>query len=876
MAERLNSKIYVNGGYLDDNISVANIPELLAKESSNSFFLGQSIHMSEAFLSANEIPYPVDFWSVPSGENIKWEIKSIPTIESDEDFSKFKEFINDFNEIAGYYPLSNGFEILVNGINYSYSLNENSEIVWNEKINDIEKIIDGASESFDTLKEIEDWINQHGNNVIQGPQGAQGFQGEKGADGERGFQGNQGPQGAMGKDGTSVTILGTFNSESELPLEDNKNGDGYIINGDLFVWGGSEWNNVGKIQGPQGEKGADGERGFQGFQGNQGSQGADGERGYQGFQGYQGPQGADGERGYQGFQGEKGADGERGFQGFQGYQGPQGADGERGFQGFQGEKGADGERGFQGFQGEKGADGERGFQGFQGERGFQGPQGAMGKDGTSVTILGTFNSESELPLEDNKNGDGYIINGDLFVWSGSEWNNVGKIQGPQGEKGADGERGYQGPQGAKGVAGPQGEKGADGVAGERGYQGYQGAKGDSSIYENGTGISIIDNKVNVLIETGDTENRNYLIVNENNELSVESIGLDDAVTTEEIVVNGGSWADEVNAVYGDKIPVGTSWQDFLKNMLCVEKFADAITTSTAFTVSCGNLTPGIDKSGTVEVGTKVTLGEINANQTTAKQSLTAKTFTYGYKLGESGSHNSSTTYTETLTPIKVESNDALKVVFSKFVNNISGGTELEVINANGSVDSIEMYVMEGSNSISVFQTGDTYTSSSAVTAGTIYVATNLKNYYKSDKVTPNTYIPTFAEKTLTASAKTTYSVTGAHKYYIGDIYDYSDDYWNANRSEVIREFALKDWATGNTITVPYTFKEMAKQQTVVVPSVYNEVSGKDINNGPVTFNFIKEINFHNSQGYVSSFKVFVAPAIDGLGADSYITITISK
>jgi hypothetical protein len=165
------------------------------------------------------------------------------------------------------------------------------------------------------------------------------------------------------------------------------------------------------------------------------------------------------------------------------------------------------------------------------------------------------------------------------------------------------------------------------------------------------------------------------------------------------------------------------------------------------------------------------------------------------------------------------------------------------------IESKEMYVMEGPNSISVFQTGDTYTSSSAVTAGTIYVATNLKNYYKSDKVTLNTYIPTFAEKTLTASAKTSYSVTGAHKYYIGDIYEYSDTYWNTNRSETIRNFELKNWATDSTITVPYTFKEGAKQQTVVVPSVYNEVSGKDINNGPVTFNFVKEFkSFFVSQG----------------------------
>ena len=62
--------------------------------------------------------------------------------------------------------------------------------------------------------------------------------------------------------------------------------------------------------------------------------------------------------------------------------------------------------------------------------------------------------------------------------------------------------------------------------------------------------------------------------------------------------------------------------------------------------------------------------------------------------------------------------------------------------------------------------------------------------------------------------------------------------------------------------------------TVVVPAKYTTVSGKDVNNGDVKFNLVKTFDFTNAQGYISSFKVFVAPATDGLGADSKITITI--
>ena len=393
--------------------------------------------------------------------------------------------------------------------------------------------------------------------------------------------------------------------------------------------------------------------------------------------------------------------------------------------------------------------------------------------------------------------------------------------------------------------------------------------------EGGIATEIDENK-KINVKVSESEG-NFLEVNDSNELEVKEITLDAAKTSKDIVVEGGQWADAVKTVYGSSVPAGTTWESFLEAMLCVEKFAGSITTSTAFTVSCGNINPGIDKNGTVEVGTKVTLGETIANSTTASQSLTAKTFTYGYKLGEDGSHNSSSAYTETLTPSKTESNDALKITFSNFKDAVNDGSAIEEKTGNGSIDSVEMYAMEGTNKVTVYQTGDTYTSSSAVTAGTIYVGTNLKNYYKSDKSTPNTYVPTFAVTSKTASDSTEYTVTGAHKYYIGDVTEYSDDYWNTDRSEVIRDLSTYGWATSSTISkVEHTFKVGTKQQTVVIPSSYNKVTAVDANNGTVTFNFVKEIDFTNAQGYISKYKVYVAPSKDGLSVDSKIIITISK
>lgn len=103
--------------------------------------------------------------------------------------------------------------------------------------------------------------------------GPKGDKGDPGAQGEQGIQGPQGPQGEKGDKGdpgTSVKILGSVASEAELPTEDNAVGDGYLIDGNLYTWDGTQWNNVGEIKGPKGDKGDTGEQGIQGLAGKDG------------------------------------------------------------------------------------------------------------------------------------------------------------------------------------------------------------------------------------------------------------------------------------------------------------------------------------------------------------------------------------------------------------------------------------------------------------------------------------------------------------------------------------------------------------------------------------------------------------------------------
>lgn len=69
----------------------------------------------------------------------------------------------------------------------------------------------------------------------------------------------------------------------------------------------------------------------------------------------------------------------------------------------------------------------------QGETGTVIEWGAVVKvTGQGVVIKGTLDSTDDLPTSGNEIGDSWVINGFLWVWNGSDWVNVGKVQGTDG------------------------------------------------------------------------------------------------------------------------------------------------------------------------------------------------------------------------------------------------------------------------------------------------------------------------------------------------------------------------------------------------------------------------------------------------------------
>lgn len=134
-------------------------------------------------------------------------------------------------------------------------------------------------------------------------------------------------------------------------------------------------------------------------------------------------------------------------------------------------------------EGPQGPVGPQGPIGLTGPQGPIGPQGEVGPQGTSINFVGSVADVASLPATGNLINDAYVVesDGNLYVWDGTAWDNVGPIVGPQGPVGPTGPQGPIGPQGEVGPTGPQGPQGIQGEVGPQGIQGIQGEVGPIGI-----------------------------------------------------------------------------------------------------------------------------------------------------------------------------------------------------------------------------------------------------------------------------------------------------------------------------------------------------------------------------------------------------------
>lgn len=88
----------------------------------------------------------------------------------------------------------------------------------------------------------------------------------------------------VGPPGRGLNLLGEKATIGDLPAGATE-GDAWLVDNDLHVWGGGRWVNAGPIRGPQGIEGGRGPQGERGEKGAPGDKGDPGETGLQGIPG---------------------------------------------------------------------------------------------------------------------------------------------------------------------------------------------------------------------------------------------------------------------------------------------------------------------------------------------------------------------------------------------------------------------------------------------------------------------------------------------------------------------------------------------------------------------------------------------------------------
>ena len=163
MTEQLTDRIIYPGSYVDDIMSVDTFEDLSTLPRGQKF-VGLTVTVKKGVTTQNGDFVPVDVWLSESKNG--WVVKAIAPIDN----------LDCLNAIPKEY-MHIGFKaVLKNGENYTLSEIAEEQYFWEKElgrtefdstvghivdtaVNEaIEKVTSGASEAFDTLKEVEDWI----------------------------------------------------------------------------------------------------------------------------------------------------------------------------------------------------------------------------------------------------------------------------------------------------------------------------------------------------------------------------------------------------------------------------------------------------------------------------------------------------------------------------------------------------------------------------------------------------------------------------------------------------------------------------------------------------------------------------------------------
>lgn len=395
--------------------------------------------------------------------------------------------------------------------------------------------------------------------------------------------------------------------------------------------------------------------------------------------------------------------------------------------------------------------------------------------------------------------------------------------------------------------------------------------------EFGNGLIVNDHVVSVaLAEHTEGTNDNYLVMEEG-KLAVREIEADDTKLKKDIVVAGLSGQFGAgNYANGNTIPAGTDIQTILQNLLCKELYPTATSTDGTISNSIAQPTVTLSHSGTIEVGTEVSMTKAEVAESTVSTTPNKVTgMTNGYSAADDDSADSTATSVSKEWSTSRTGNDyAMSATVTKFDGGNTTATTPASVSTRSMAETTIGYAAEGTNKVKISVTGDTFTGS-VEEIPVMYLVSNLGNTDASKKTTKVN-----AQTDVTPAAPTNskeVSVTGKYKYFLG--YSANTAFNQFDSASVRALIAKTDWIEidGTTTIVgadPITSN--GKSIVIACPSKYKLATIQNGVGANILSNFSSEGNVTVTTGSIeTTYKVYVYPITNGATVE-FKNVTLTK
>lgn len=406
--------------------------------------------------------------------------------------------------------------------------------------------------------------------------------------------------------------------------------------------------------------------------------------------------------------------------------------------------------------------------------------------------------------------------------------------------------------------------------------------------------SIIDKKIDdirddlasvVSVTLGEDTNDNKNFLKSENEsgdtqvLAVRSIDANATKLKNKIVVAGiDGQLGAGNYKNGDEIDAGTDIQTILQNILSKELYATPSNTIGTMTASIDKPTVSLDNSGTVEVGTLITMNSAivsDSKVTTTPQKVEG--MTYGYSVADDDEVDS-TDQSISKSWTTAATGGAYKMSATVNGFNADTTTHVQTTPATVSAKTMSQTVLgcaaEGSNTITVSATGDTFTGS-VDGIESVYHCSNLGHTDASKKTTA---IAAITDKVSNAPTNSqTVTVKGVYKYFLGystnKVFGQFDS--ASVRALTTRTGDITKDAT-TTIVDDTAIKSNGQSIVVACPSTYKLATIKNSFGVSMLENFSSVGEVDVTTGSITTkYKVYVYPVMGGAEVE-FKNVTLTK